>query len=81
MKRDRREPKPEARGRADRPQNEAGARKRAPGEGERYRLRPRTSKRYVRPDTGTAAPVVTRLSGEARNAMVWAISSGFGQAA
>src|SRR5579859_273068 len=35
----------------------------------------------VRPETGTIAPVVTLLSGEARKAIVAAISSGLGQAA
>jgi hypothetical protein len=35
----------------------------------------------VRPGTGTTAPVVTLFSGDARKAMVAAISSGFGHAA
>src|ERR1019366_10567338 len=34
----------------------------------------------VRPGTGTTAPVVTRFAGEARKAIVAAISSGLGQA-
>ena len=36
---------------------------------------------YVRPGTGTTASVVTSLSGDARKAIVAAISSGFGHAA
>ena len=37
--------------------------------------------RYARPYTGTTAPRVTRFSGEARNMMVAATSSTFGQEA